>query len=87
MFVFVCFFACVLVSVYLTRILPFTGSKIKQIDLAATVEHLRDQRMQMVKTKVCQSVPLRFHLLPFHNHTPFLVVTYVNNNPPTCFLS
>jgi receptor-type tyrosine-protein phosphatase N len=27
------------------------GSKVKQIDLAATVEHLRDQRMQMVKTK------------------------------------
>ena len=28
------------------------GSKLKQIDLAATVEHLRDQRMDMVKTKV-----------------------------------
>jgi receptor-type tyrosine-protein phosphatase N len=38
------------------------GSKVKQIDLAATVEHLRDQRMQMVKTKVCWSVPECIHL-------------------------
>ena len=26
----------------------------KEIDIAATVEHLRDQRPSMVKTKVCE---------------------------------
>ncbi|XP_065839852.1 receptor-type tyrosine-protein phosphatase N2-like [Oscarella lobularis] len=38
----------ILIDIVLDRI---QGSKIKEIDLAATVEHLRDQRMQMVKNK------------------------------------
>ncbi|XP_062517866.1 receptor-type tyrosine-protein phosphatase-like N [Corticium candelabrum] len=40
----------ILIDMVLRRI-EKTGSKLKQIDLAATVEHLRDQRMDMVKTK------------------------------------
>ena len=31
----------------------FSGAK--EIDIAATLEHIRDQRMNMVKTKVCLS--------------------------------
>eukprot|EP00118_Oscarella_pearsei_P003050 m.12712 g.12712 ORF g.12712 m.12712 type:complete len:591 (+) comp24247_c1_seq1:1166-2938(+) len=38
----------ILIDIVLNRV---QGSKIKEIDLAATVEHLRDQRMQMVKNK------------------------------------
>lgn len=30
----------------------------KEIDIAATVEHLRDQRPSMVKTKVCDNFSL-----------------------------
>jgi hypothetical protein len=35
------------------RVNTFFPPGTKEIDIAATLEHLRDQRPQMVKTKVC----------------------------------
>lgn len=40
----------------LFQIVYFNISGAKEIDIAATLEHIRDQRMGMVKTKV-QQIP------------------------------